>query len=228
MSAPIDTVGDKSSSRKAKRSDDAVQLNETVAETVALDHKEFTHWFTVRWFDDTATLKREARKSLGNNVKLDTVAFTCTWSNKDSIEQGKVDCSGEIFLLKDASAGVIAHEATHMALGILNREGYENLPITTDNAPEVEEELGALVAFITDEINAQLLETGRQKTLDLVESSLPEKIKEYPIKIVSRDDPKQVWDSNMTHGLNEKDSAFNQAIDQTLAVLKELRRRKTR
>lgn len=48
---------------------------------------------------------------------------------------------------------------------------------------------------------------------DDVLKARPAKIKEYPIKIVDRDNHNNVWASSITHGLNDADSSWNQAIE---------------
>jgi hypothetical protein len=59
--------------------------------------------------------------------------------------------AGRMYLL-NKSVDTLAHEAVHMALGILSRSGAKQLTITTDEAPATEEHLCQLVGAITSEL----------------------------------------------------------------------------
>jgi hypothetical protein len=58
---------------------------------------------------------------------------------------------GRMYLL-DKSVNTLAHEAVHIANGILARHGYKSLESTTDKAPQLEEDFCDLVGTITSEL----------------------------------------------------------------------------
>lgn len=54
--------------------------------------------------------------------------------------------------LLDSSVDTLAHEATHMALGILARHGHTSLVVTTDEEPELSHDLCKIVGLITSQL----------------------------------------------------------------------------
>jgi hypothetical protein len=55
--------------------------------------------------------------------------------------------------------------------------------------------------------------------IEAIKAELPEKKQEYKIKIVTKDNTGQVWDSNITHGLTLEDQAFNDCLSQVHTIL---------
>lgn len=86
---------------------------------------------------------REAIKEL-NEVPKGTIAYTHTYSVQENC-----DVFAEMYLTRDPGIETIAHECTHLALGILSRAGHKNLSVTTKIAPALEEELATLVGGLT-------------------------------------------------------------------------------
>lgn len=61
---------------------------------------------------------------------------------------------GRMYLL-DKSINTLAHEAAHMANGILARCGHTSVELTTDKAPQIEEDFADLIGTITSELYSQ-------------------------------------------------------------------------
>lgn len=121
-------------------------MNQT--QTIDLDFKGRRHWFEVYRFDTEPEL-HAALHTAGIKFEKGTVAYTDNYSSTKSPEE-----CGRMWLL-DKSVSTLAHEATHMALGILARSGQQVLIVTTANAPEAEEDLCYLVGHITSELYSQ-------------------------------------------------------------------------
>jgi hypothetical protein len=76
----------------------------------------------------------------------------------------------------------------------------------------------SLVTAIHAMANRELEEQQDSLKQSLV-AEMPEKVKEYPIKIVSKDNPSNVWASSQTHGLEEKDELRNHLIEQFHTII---------
>jgi hypothetical protein len=114
-------------------------------------------------FLSTEKILREHLYSQGiRDFDPHTRAYTDTWSESEARENGIGDpnCVGGIYLLSFAILDDLAHEATHMALGILSRSGTEQLQVTTRIADENEEDLCFLVGYITELLNEATQDTG--------------------------------------------------------------------
>lgn len=102
-----------------------------------------THWFNVWRY---TTPQELLTALLQANIEVPNqriVSYTACY------EAGE-EC-GAMYLL-DSSVATYAREATHMALGILAREGLATIVPTTGPAPEDQEDLAALVATITSQL----------------------------------------------------------------------------
>lgn len=112
------------------------------------------HWFSMKVCDSEEDLHNVLHSNGIYDFTEDTIAYTDTWSEEESLENGIGDrnCCGSIYLIKGFSLADIAHESTHMALGILARSGWKQIPTVTDKAPEVEEQACSLVGFITEAV----------------------------------------------------------------------------
>lgn len=91
----------------------------------------------------TEELLRESVKGFPN-YHDDTIAYSDTYT----LEENR-DVVGRIYVVLGVEAAVIAHECVHISLGILNRLGYTTMPITAEDAPDVEEKLASLVGGLT-------------------------------------------------------------------------------
>lgn len=100
------------------------------------------HWFEVRRYS-TSTELLTALLQEGIETDPHTVAYT------DNYPDGE-EC-GRMYLL-DSSVDTLAHEATHMALGILARHGHTSLVVTTDDEPELSHDLCKIVGLISGKL----------------------------------------------------------------------------
>lgn len=100
------------------------------------------HWFEVRRYTTSQELLTALLQE-GIEVDPHTVAYT------DNYPQGE-EC-GRMYLL-DSSVDTLAHEATHMALGILARHGNTSLVVTTDDEPELSHDLCRIVGLLTGKL----------------------------------------------------------------------------
>lgn len=103
------------------------------------------HWFNV-WRYTTLPELHAALLKAGIRPEADTIAYT------DCYETG--DEAGAIYLL-DKSVDTLAHEATHMALGIIARHGHTSVVATVDEEPELSHDLCKLVGAITSQMYAK-------------------------------------------------------------------------
>lgn len=104
------------------------------------------HYFKVWRYDtDVEFFAAMSNAGIKHNeaYEKDTIAYT------DCYPKGE-EC-GAMYLL-DKSVDTLAHEATHMALGILARHGNSSLVVTTDEEPELSHDLCKLVGVITSEL----------------------------------------------------------------------------
>jgi hypothetical protein len=138
--------------------------------TVDLDFKGARHWFGVTSYGSEDQLKSALRSDGVTEFPADTIARTETWSTTESHENGlgDPDCCGAMYLLQGADVDILAHEATHMALGILARAGYGPMQVTTSAAPAEEEYLAQLVGFITTELSKQLPSQNHMRTINML------------------------------------------------------------
>lgn len=112
------------------------------------------HWFGLEVCDTEEKLHQLLRSCGITDFKDDTIAYTDTWSLTESKKNGLGDgnCAGHMYLISGFTLADIAHESTHMALGILSRSGWTKIPTVTDKAPEVEEQACSLIGFIVEEV----------------------------------------------------------------------------
>lgn len=101
------------------------------------------HWFNVQRYTTpqelyTALLKDDIRLE---NEKL--TAYTVVYPSGE-------EC-GRMYLL-DTSVATYAREATHMALGILSRDGLTTLVVSDGPAVEDQQDLASLIGTITSQL----------------------------------------------------------------------------
>lgn len=85
------------------------------------------------------------------SVGMDVSAY-CYTTAPDEQE----DLLGTLYFTTYPTLSEVAHEATHLALSILAREGKKILPITYGHAPKVEEELCNIVGSLTNIIKSEV------------------------------------------------------------------------
>lgn len=100
------------------------------------------HWFKV-WRYATEQDLLSALRSDGIKPETDTIAYTDCYPNGD-------ECGRMYFL--DKTVDTFAHEATHMALGIIARHGHKSIVATVDEEPPLSHDLCYLVGAITSEL----------------------------------------------------------------------------
>lgn len=106
------------------------------------------HWFKV-WRYATEQDLLSALRSDGIRPETDTIAYTDCYP---AIVNGKEnEESGRMYFL-DKTVETFAHEATHMALGIIARHGHKSLVATIDEEPPLSHDLCYLVGAITSEL----------------------------------------------------------------------------
>lgn len=121
--------------------------------TVSIDFLGVTHSIKVYPYNSVEAVRIAVRNRV--NVTSDTIAYSETYSLNESKAMHE-PLSARIYITRDCSISVLAHEATHVALGILNRHGWENIPATTEAASKVEEYLCELVGSITQFVKEDL------------------------------------------------------------------------
>lgn len=109
---------------------------------IDFQYKGRRHWFNVWRFSSDIDL-HAALCNAGIRPEKDTIAYC------DNYPDGE-EC-GAMYLL-NTSVDTLAHEATHMALGILARHGNTSLPLTTDEEPELAHDLCHIIGHITAEL----------------------------------------------------------------------------
>lgn len=114
----------------------------TPTQTIDFTYNGRRHWFEVYRYASELELHAALHKA-GIKFEKDTIAYT------DNYPTGE-EC-GRMWLL-DTSVDTLAHEATHMALGILARHGHSSIVATTDEEPELSHDLCKLVGLITSEL----------------------------------------------------------------------------
>lgn len=102
-----------------------------------------THWFNV-WRYTTTQELLTALLQAGIEVENQRIV-----SYTECYPAGE-EC-GRMFLL-DSSIATYAREATHMALGILARDGLNELIISTGPAPENQQDMASIVGTITSQL----------------------------------------------------------------------------
>ena len=110
-----------------------------VPQVIDIVYDDKRHWFNVYRYTTTQELLTALLKD-GIEVDKHTVAYT------DNYPKGE-EC-GRMYLL-DSSVDTLAHEATHMALGILARHGHTSIVATTDAEPELSHDLCKIVGLLT-------------------------------------------------------------------------------
>lgn len=118
-------------------------------QTIDLDFAGRRHFFHVyRYTTDQELLDALHRDNITDSDAYEkgVLGYTDCYAKGD-------EC-GRMYLL-DKGVTTLAHEATHMALGILSRLGRKNLLITSEKAPKLEEDLGDLIGTITSELYSQ-------------------------------------------------------------------------
>jgi len=121
---------------------------------IDIRYKDRRHWFEVwRYTAETEFFAALIKDGIKYDYK-DTVAYTDCYMPV-LLENGKwksdPDECGRMYLL-NKSIDTLAHEATHMALGILARHGISSLVVTTDEEPEISHDLCKLVGPITSQL----------------------------------------------------------------------------
>ena len=111
-------------------------------QTIDIEYDGKRHWFAVQRYSSSQELLTALIKD-GIDVDKHTIAYT------DNYPEGE-EC-GRMYLL-DSSVDTLAHEATHMALGILARHGHTSLVVTTDEEPELSHDLCKIVGLITSQL----------------------------------------------------------------------------
>lgn len=101
------------------------------------------HWFNVYRYQTMPELHAALYKNNIREFPNDTIAYTDNYPNGEHC--------GAMYLL-DTSIDTLAHEATHMALGIIARSGHTSIVATTDEEPELSHDLCKLVGAITSEL----------------------------------------------------------------------------
>lgn len=92
-------------------------------------------------------------KTMRNRMVKDNVNFTVhddTIAGCDCFKTGV--CVANLYFLDSSTIDDVAHEATHLALGILARQGIKSIKVTAEKAPEEEEKLAYLVGRLTSKI----------------------------------------------------------------------------
>ena len=117
--------------------------------TIPIEYHGREDLIRVSVYDSKDTL-RKAIAGLGGAVP-DAIAYTHTYSCAED-----KDVAARLYFVAAPSVGTIAHESTHLALGLLSRLGYSNLEVTTDVAPAIEEKLCGLVGDLTSIIKEDL------------------------------------------------------------------------
>ena len=111
------------------------------------------HWFKV-WRYATEQDLLSALRSDGITPETDTIAYTDCYM-PHLLENGKwqrdPEEAGRMYFL-DKTVDTFAHEATHMALGIIARHGHSTIVATTDEEPPLSHDLCYLVGLITSEL----------------------------------------------------------------------------
>lgn len=111
-------------------------------QTIDIVYDDRRHWFYVYRYATSQELLTALLKD-GIDVDKNTIAYT------DNYPEGE-EC-GRMYLL-DTSVDTLAHEATHMALGILARHGHTSLVVTTDDEPELSHDLCRIVGLLTSQL----------------------------------------------------------------------------
>ena len=135
------------------------------------------HWFNV-WRYTTLPELHAALLKAGIRPEADTIAYTDCYETGDEAgaigwligEENKglacmftmmnnarlaVGMQGGAIYLLDKSVDTLAHEATHMALGIIARHGHTSVVATVDEEPELSHDLCKLVGAITSQMYAK-------------------------------------------------------------------------
>lgn len=116
---------------------------------IDLTFSEKRHWFYVYRY----TTDKELVDALHRDAVTDPAAYQKGIQAYTDCYPVGAEC-GRMYLL-DKSVDTLAHEAVHMALGILSRSGAKQLTITTEEAPAAEEHLCQLVGAITSDLYSQ-------------------------------------------------------------------------
>jgi len=106
------------------------------------------HWFKV-WRYATEQDLLSALKSDHIKPEKDTIAYTDCYP---AVVNGAInEESGRMYFL-DKTVDTFAHEATHMALGIIARHGHKSIVATIDEEPELSHDLCYLIGAITSQL----------------------------------------------------------------------------
>lgn len=101
------------------------------------------HWFNVYRYTTPQELYTAMLK---DGIRLDNEKLTAyTFCYPDGEECGRM-------YLLDTTIATYAREATHMALGILSRDGLNTLIVTSGPAAEDQQDLASLVSTITAQL----------------------------------------------------------------------------
>lgn len=99
---------------------------------------------SIKWFFSVTNLQ-EMLETLNVKNSAHSLAYTSTYGKEDPL------WAGTMYLATGSDIELIAHEAVHMASGIIARHNKQdiNLRLTTAHATDLEEDLGDLVGAIT-------------------------------------------------------------------------------
>jgi len=107
------------------------------------------HWFKVWRYATEQDLYSALRSDHIKVENNDTIAYTDCYP---AVVNGKEnEEAGRMYFL-DKTVDTFAHEATHMALGIIARHGHKSIVATIDEEPELSHDLCYLIGQITSEL----------------------------------------------------------------------------
>lgn len=125
-------------------------------QVIDFTYNDRRHWFKV-WRYSTEQDLYSALNADHIKYEKDTIAYTDCYM-PILLENGKwsrdPDECGRMYLL-DKTVDTLAHEATHMALGIIARHGHNSIVATVDEEPELSHDLCKLVGAITSQLYSQ-------------------------------------------------------------------------
>jgi hypothetical protein len=110
------------------------------------------HWFNVWRY---TTPQELYTAMLTDGIRVDNEKLTAYTEVYPEVVGGKAnDECGRMYLL-DTSIATYAREATHMALGILARDGLSSIHPTVGPAVEDQQDLASIVGTITSQLYMQ-------------------------------------------------------------------------
>jgi hypothetical protein len=110
------------------------------------------HWFNVYHFTTPQELYTAMLK---DGIRVENERLTAYTETYPAVVDGKYnDECGRMYLL-DSSIATYAREATHMALGVLARDGLTTICPTIGPAVEDQQDLASIVGAITSHLYSQ-------------------------------------------------------------------------